>query len=86
MSNDTAYQHVRLPDDRAYYQNRLAKVIAERDEAITVADHHAAWRSVAEKQVERLRAALSEIVEHAEDMNSYDAGRVAREALEIGSR
>ena len=41
-----------------------------------------------EAEVERLQArereleaALREVVEHAEDMNSYDAGRVARAAL-----
>lgn len=32
-------------------------------------------------RVRELEAALSEVVEHAEDMNSYDAGRVARYAL-----
>lgn len=34
-----------------------------------------------EEEVERLRAALREVIEHADDMNSYDAGRVALEAL-----
>ena len=35
----------------------------------------------AEARVRELEAALREVVEHAEDMNSYDAGRVARAAL-----
>ena len=32
-------------------------------------------------RVRELEAALREVVEHAEDMNSYDAGRVARATL-----
>ena len=51
-----------------------------RGEWIRYSDHQAEVERLQARERE-LEAALREVVEHAEDMNSYDAGRVAHAAL-----
>ncbi len=53
--------------------------ILSRNGGVTMANH---VEVALINEIERLRAALQEVIDYADDMNSYDAGRVARAALE----
>jgi len=59
---------------RFEYETGLTMEAHPEGECVWYDDHVA--------EVERLRTALQEVIDYADDMNSYDAGRVARAALE----
>ena len=68
-------------DESDALKAEVARLNQHRDELSADKHRHLLEIRRLDAKVERLRAALREVTEYADDMNSYDAGRVARAAL-----